>query len=55
MHADDLGHSTAANRGILYAHEEGVVTSTSLLANLLGAEEGAMLARRAPRSRSACI
>ena len=48
MHADDLGLSTAANRGILCAHEAGVVTSTSLLANLPGAEQGAMLARRAP-------
>jgi predicted glycoside hydrolase/deacetylase ChbG (UPF0249 family) len=48
VHADDLGLSPAASRGILRAHHEGVVTSTSLLANLPGAEEGATLARQAP-------
>lgn len=48
VHADDLGLSTATSRGILRAHHEGVVTSTSLLANLPGAEEGATLARAAP-------
>lgn len=33
IHADDLGLSPAVSRGILKAMEEGVVTSTSLLAN----------------------
>ena len=33
VNADDYGDSLSVNSGIRYAHEKGVVTSTSLLAN----------------------
>ena len=41
FHADDLGMNTAVNEGILTAFRDGVLTSTSLLAN-------------GPAARSAC-
>ena len=43
--ADDLGMSPGVTRGILEAHRDGVVRSTSLLVTFPGAEEGAALAR----------
>ena len=33
VNADDFGMSAAISRGILRAHREGIVTSTSLLGN----------------------
>lgn len=49
VHADDLGLSEFINRGILRAHLEGIVTSTSFLANLPASEAGARDAiERAP-------
>ncbi len=43
--ADDLGLSPGVTRGILDAHRDGVVRSTSLLVTFPGAEEAATLAR----------
>ncbi len=43
VNADDFGLSPAISRGILRAHRDGVVTSTSLLGNVADLDE----ARRA--------
>ena len=43
--ADDLGISPGVSQGILEAHRDGVVRSTSLLVTFPGAEEAAALAR----------
>ena len=45
--ADDLGWSEAVTSGILQAHREGIVTSTTLMTNLPGAAEALDQARRA--------
>src|SRR5207244_12506003 len=31
VNADDFGHSTGVNRGIVHAHDHGIVTSASLM------------------------
>ena len=49
VNADDLGYTAAINRGILEAHERGIVTSASLMVDFPGAEEGAAIARRSER------
>ena len=48
VNADDLGFTTGINRGILEAHERGIVTSTSLMVDRPGAADGAEIARRTP-------
>jgi len=48
VNADDLGFTAGINRGILEAHERGIVTSTSLMVDRPGAEDGAEIARRMP-------
>ncbi len=45
VNADDLGRSPGVNRGILRGHRDGVVTSTSLMANAPHARHGATLVR----------
>lgn len=49
VNGDDCGASRGVNRGILQAHEHGILTSTSLLVNAPGSEEAGELRRRAPR------
>ena len=49
VNADDLGRSPGIDRGIVQAHERGIVTSTTLMANAPGAERAAALARKCPR------
>jgi predicted glycoside hydrolase/deacetylase ChbG (UPF0249 family) len=49
INADDFGLSTGINRGILEAHEAGVVTSASLMVNTPGFTDAAARARTAPR------
>lgn len=49
VNADDLGLSEGVNRGILEAHERGIVTSTSLMVESEAAEEAVEHARAAPR------
>ena len=39
VNADDFGISEAVNRGIVEAHDRGIVTSTSIMAMLLPDEE----------------
>src|SRR5262245_52036175 len=48
VNADDFGASRGINRGILEAHQRGILTSTSLLVNRPWSEEAARLSRNAP-------
>jgi predicted glycoside hydrolase/deacetylase ChbG (UPF0249 family) len=49
VNADDLGQSQGINRGILAAHERGIVTSASLMVRGQAAEHAADVARAHPR------
>ena len=49
VNADDLGWTQGVNRGIAEAHRNGIVTSTSLLANGCAFEEGVLTALQSPR------
>jgi predicted glycoside hydrolase/deacetylase ChbG (UPF0249 family) len=46
VNADDFGLSPGINRGIVQAHEEGIVTSASLMVHRPAAEEAASYARQ---------
>jgi chitin disaccharide deacetylase len=48
VNADDLGFSPGITEGILRAHREGIVTSTTIAANMPAAEEAARLLRDCP-------
>ena len=48
VNADDFGASPGTNRGILEAHQRGIVTSTSLLVHAAGSADAAELAEFAP-------
>jgi len=48
VNADDFGQSPGVNRGIIQAHERGVVTSASLMVRWPAAIEAATYARRHP-------
>lgn len=48
VNADDLGYTEGVSRGILEAHERGIVTSTSLMVDPPAASDGVVRARRAP-------
>ena len=49
VNADDFGNSAGINRGIIEAHERGIVTSTSLMVNTPATEEAIGLAGEHPR------
>jgi predicted glycoside hydrolase/deacetylase ChbG (UPF0249 family) len=49
VNADDFGLSHGINRGIIAAHERGIVTSASLMTRWPGAAEAAAYARAHPR------
>ena len=49
VNADDFGQSPGVNRGIIEAHEHGVVTSASLMTRWLAAGEAALYAREHPK------
>lgn len=49
VNADDFGLTENVNRGILDAHREGIVTSTTLLANGMAFEAAAAASKRFPR------
>jgi hopanoid biosynthesis associated protein HpnK len=49
VNADDFGWSEGVSRGIAEAHRNGIVTSTTLLANGAAFEAAVQLARREPR------
>jgi chitin disaccharide deacetylase len=45
VNGDDFGASAGINRGIVHAHRDGILTSTSLLVNRPASEEAAALGR----------
>ena len=45
VNADDFGYSSGINRGIIQAHEKGIVTSTSVMVDGPAAEEARNLAK----------
>ena len=45
VNADDFGSSEGINRGIIEAHETGIVTSASLMVNAPATEAAVELAR----------
>lgn len=51
VNADDFGFSEAVNYGILKAHKEGIVTSTTIMANMPGFEHAILLAKQNPTLR----
>jgi predicted glycoside hydrolase/deacetylase ChbG (UPF0249 family) len=48
VNADDLGQSTGVNRGVIEAHERGIVTSASLMVRWPAAPEAAAYGRERP-------
>lgn len=48
VNADDFGRSLGVNRGIVHAHEHGIVTSATLMVRWPAAEDAAAYARRRP-------
>jgi chitin disaccharide deacetylase len=49
VNADDFGQSPGINRGIIEAHEQGIVTSASLMTRWLAAGEAALYAKQHPK------
>lgn len=49
VNADDFGQSPGVNRGIIESHEQGIVTSTSLMVRWAAAADAAAYARQNPR------
>jgi chitin disaccharide deacetylase len=49
VNADDFGMSDAVNRGVIRAHEHGIVTSTSLMVDRAAVDEAVAYARAHPR------
>ncbi len=49
VNADDFGASRGINRGILEAHQVGIVTSASLFMDRAGTSDAVALAQRAPQ------
>lgn len=49
VNADDFGLGAGINRGVIHAHEHGVVTSASLMVRWPAATEAAALAKTHPR------
>jgi hopanoid biosynthesis associated protein HpnK len=54
INADDFGLTRGVNRAIVEAHEQGVVTSASLMASGPEFDEAVALARRLPRLAIGC-
>jgi predicted glycoside hydrolase/deacetylase ChbG (UPF0249 family) len=54
INADDFGLTTGINRAILKAHLEGVVTSTTLMANASGFDQAATMVESAPNLGVGC-
>jgi predicted glycoside hydrolase/deacetylase ChbG (UPF0249 family) len=48
FNADDFGYSRGINRGIVEGHENGVVTSATLVVNGMATDEAARIARAHP-------
>src|SRR5258707_8422221 len=48
VNADDFGHNSAVNRGVIHAHDHGIVTSASLMVRWPAAFAAAEYARNRP-------
>lgn len=48
VNADDFGGDEGTNRGVIVAHQRGIVTSASLMVNMPGAQSAVRLAREYP-------
>src|SRR5206468_2523251 len=48
VNGDDFGYGRGINRGIVEAHERGILTSTSLMVKTPWSEEAAALSRSMP-------
>ena len=48
LNADDFGRSTSINAAVLRAHEQGVLTSASLMVAEAAADEAVAIARSHP-------
>lgn len=48
INADDFGYSSAVNLGIIKAHKDGILTSTTLMANMPGCDEAITIAKENP-------
>ncbi|KGX86864.1 chitin disaccharide deacetylase [Pontibacillus litoralis] len=48
INADDFGYSRGVNYGIIDAFQQGLLTSTTLMANMPGAEQAYALAKETP-------
>lgn len=48
INADDFGYSSGINYGIIDAHQQGVLTSTTMMANMPGFDHGVLLAKKNP-------
>jgi chitin disaccharide deacetylase len=48
INADDFGHSSVVNQGIIEAFEKGVLTSTTMMVNMPGFEEALEYLRKNP-------
>ena len=49
VNADDFGRSSPVNQGILEAHQQGIVTSTSLMTEREGFDEAVRMAKANPK------
>ena len=54
INADDFGFTAGVNRGIVEAHEHGVVTSTTLMANGAAFRQATELAKQFPKLSIGC-
>lgn len=54
INADDFGFTRDVNAGIVHAHREGVLTSTTLMANGAAFEDAVRLARETPSLDIGC-
>lgn len=54
VNADDFGFTPDVNAGIAYAHERGILTATTLMANGDAFEDAVRLARRIPTLDVGC-
>jgi|SRR5690625_859062 len=48
INADDFGYSTGINYGIIHAFQRGILSSTTMMANMPGFDEGVTLAKENP-------
>lgn len=48
INADDFGYSTGVNYGIIHAYQRGILSSTTMMANMPGFDEGVKLAKENP-------